>query len=129
MHSATNEILEFISALNHCWTFGDPADLKNFFHPEMLAVTPMDSFCLVGATACVAGWARFRETTVIKSWTEANHIVRNFGNAAVVAYTYEIAFSMNGKDYCEQGRDLFFLIHENGRWQVVADQFSPVPKN
>lgn len=129
MQSSTDEILEFISALNKCWTIGDPADLKNFFHQDMLAITPVDSFCLVGGPACVAGWTKFRETTAIKSWTEANHIVRNFGNTAVVAYTYEIAFSMNGKDHLEHGRDLFFLIHENDRWQVVADQFSPIPKN
>lgn len=34
---------------------------------------------------------------------------------------------MNGHRIEQAGRDLFFLIREKGRWQAVADQFSPFP--
>jgi hypothetical protein len=122
------EILKFIHDLNQCWTFGNPADLVNYFHEQMLAITPMDKFCRNGRTECVEGWAGFNRSTKISSWQESGHIVRRFGEAAVVAYDYVIEFAMNGKDYKEQGRDMFFLIRENGRWWAVADQFSSVPK-
>jgi hypothetical protein len=34
-----NEILEFIENLNKCWTNGNPEDLNNYFHENMVAIS------------------------------------------------------------------------------------------
>jgi ketosteroid isomerase-like protein len=34
---------------------------------------------------------------------------------------------MGGQEMAMKGRDMFFLVREEDRWLVVADQFSPEP--
>ena len=121
------EIWSTIRTLNDAWTNGNPDDLADYFHPRMIAVTPVDRLRREGAEACVAGWKGFAEATRIHRWQEFDPLIQVYGDAAVVAYYYEIDFDMGGRRIDESGRDLFFLVREHGRWWVVADQFSAYP--
>lgn len=121
------EIWSAVRALNEAWTRGDPDDLAAYFHPQMVAITPVDRLRRDGAEACIAGWKGFAEATRIHRWKELDPLIRVYGDAAVVTYYYEIDFDMNGRRFEQAGRDLFFLIREHGRWWVVADQFSGYP--
>ena len=121
------DIWAFIRAMNDAWTKGDPESLTDFFHPEMIAVTPVDRLRHESGAACVAGWSRFAQAVHILSWQEREPLIRVFGDAAVVCYYYDTVFEMNGRRIESSGRDLFYLIRDRGRWLVVADQFSPFP--
>ncbi len=80
------EIWEMIQAMNRAWTVdGKPEELKNYFHKNMVAITPTNQKRLEGAEACVASWKAFADSAKINYWKE------------------------------------------NGKWLVVADQFSPYP--
>jgi len=50
------------------------------------------------------------------------------GKLAVVTCYYDMSYEMSGKTINTGGRDIFILINEYGKWWVVADQFSPYPK-
>ena len=121
------EIWATIRALNDTWTRGNPDALAKFFHPHMIAVTPVDRLRREGAAACIAGWKGFAEAARIHCWREIDPLIRVYGDAAIVSYYYEIDFEMDGRRQTHGGRDLFFLVRENGRWLSVADQFSPYP--
>ena len=121
------EIWATVRAMNDAWTKGNPDDLAQFFHPQMLAITPTDRLRRDGADECIAGWKGFTEAARIHSWREIEPLIRIYGEAAVVTYFYEISFDMGGRRYEEGGRDLFFFVRENGRWWAVADQFSSYP--
>jgi len=118
------EVWDTIRAVNEAWTRGDPDQLRAFFHPRMVAITPSDRLRREGVEACLAGWKAFVEATRIHSWRERDPLVQVYGDAAVVTYYYDIDFEMNGERRQEGGRDMFFLVREDGRWWVVADQFS-----
>lgn len=124
---AEQEIWSTIRAINDAWTQGHPDDLADYFHPRMVAVTPVDRLRREGAEACIAGWKGFADAARIHRWQEFDPLIRIFGDAAVVAYYYEIDFEMGGRRIEQAGRDLFSLIRESGRWWVVADQFSAYP--
>jgi len=121
------EVWRTVQALNHAWTSGDADDLVEYFHPEMIAITPTDRDRLVGREACIAAWRRFTEATTTLRWRETDPLVRVYGDAAVVAYNYELACEMDGRQVTMAGRDMFFFVLEAGRWLAVADQFSGVP--
>jgi len=121
------EIWATLRAVNDAWTQGNPDDLAYYFHPQMLAITPVDRFRRDGAPACIAGWKGFADAARIHRWQEFDPLIRVYGDAAVASYYYEIDFEMGGSRIEQSGRDLFFLVREDGRWQVVADQFSPYP--
>ena len=126
---AQREIWAVVRALNEAWTRGDPAALTDYFHPGMVAITPMDRLRREGAAACIAGWQGFAKAARIDRWEESDPLIRVYGDAAVVSYYYAIDFEMGGKRYKEGGRDLFFLVRENGCWWAVADQFSSFPSD
>ena len=121
------EILEFVRAMNRCWTAGDPSELKNYFHKDMVAITPTGRYRLEGREACVAAWSSFARNARIHTWKERDHKIQVYGSAAVVTYYYDISFDMGGQSFHVGGRDMFTLIKENGRWWAVADQFSSFP--
>ena len=117
-----------LRALNDAWTQGHPDDLVDYFHPRMVAVTPVDRHRRDGGAACVAGWKGFADNARIDTWREIDPVVKVFGDAAVVAYDFEMAFEMGGQRIETGGRDLFFFVRENGRWWAVGDQYSPYPR-
>lgn len=121
------EIWQTVRALNAAWTQGDADDLADYFHPDMIAITASDRLRRVGAADCIAGWKGFAEAATIHHWREIDPIIRVHGDAAVVAYYFDMSFDMGGRTLTLGGRDMFFLVRENGRWWAVADQFSGYP--
>ena len=121
------EIWATVRALNDAWTKGNPDDLAEFFHQDMVAITPTDRLRLEGRAACVAGWKRFASAARIHRWEEREPVIHVYGNSALVAYYFEISFDMGGQTFDTNGRDMFFFVRENGGWWAVADQFSPYP--
>ncbi|TAJ94419.1 MAG: nuclear transport factor 2 family protein [Gammaproteobacteria bacterium] len=122
-----NEIWATVRAMNDAWTKGNPDDLSRFFHKDMVAITATDRNRLDGGAACIAGWKGFCAAARIHKWEEKDPVIHVYGNAAVVAYFYEMSFDMGGKTIVTGGRDMFFFVKEGEKWWAVADQFSPYP--
>lgn len=121
------EALTFVKALNETWTKGDGSALRDYFHPDMVAITATDHDILRGREACLASWQSFAGAAKVRCWKEVEPDVRLHGNTAVVTYVYDMAFDMDGETIELGGRDMFVLVKEAGRWWAIADQFSPFP--
>lgn len=121
------EIWTTVRAMNDAWTKGNPDDLGDFFHQDMVAITATDRNRLNGGAACIAGWKGFSNAVHIHRWEEVDPVIHVYDNSAVVAYNFDMSFDMGGQTINMGGRDMFFFVKENGRWWAVADQFSPYP--
>jgi len=111
------EVWQTVVAMNHAWTTGHPEQLRDYFHTDMVAITPTERQRLEGRAACIAAWAAFVEQAKILDWKERDPKVTVFGtSAAVVTYYYAAKVEMAGKLVELTGRDMFFLVHEQGRW-------------
>lgn len=124
-----DDALAFVKALNVAWTKGAVEKLHDYFHPDMVAITATDRDILYGKDACFASWQNFARTATIHHWTEVDPKIKIFGNTAIVTYYFDMSFDMQGQTINLYGRDMFVLVNENGRWWVVADQFSDMPAN
>ncbi len=127
MQDIENQVWTLIQTMNKCWTEGDPNDLNNFFHDNMVAITPTDKERLEGKDACVKGWSAFAQNTKIHFYKETNPKIDIYGDTAIVTYYYDMSFDMAGQTINTGGRDMMILVNENGEWRVVANQFSPFP--
>ena len=119
-----------VQAMNRCWTCGDLSELdrlNDYFHDTMVAITPTDKHRLEGRETCVAAWKAFARNANVHYWKESDPKVQVYGNAAVVTYYYDMSFDMGGRTITTGGRDMFTLIHKDGKWWIVADHFSPYP--
>jgi len=124
------EIWETGSLINKLWAVDNkPEKLRNYFHPEMVAFTGGKRNRIEGRDTCVAAWKSFADAAMIYAWRETDPKIQIYGNSAIATYYYEITFDLNGKRYEEGGRDLLVLVRKNGKWLVVADHYSPYPKN
>ncbi len=124
------EVWEAVQKLNRLWAVEGKADqLKDYFHKGMTAITPNDRMRLEGGTACVGAWAAFAAEATIHYWKEIDPKVDVFGDGrcAVVTYYYETSFDIGGRTMTTSGRDMLFMVNEDSRWWVVADQFSGYP--
>ena len=95
----------------------------------MVAVTPTDLRRIERGGNCVAGWKKFAENTKIHFWKESEPKVQIYGEGkfAIVTYYFDMSFDMDGQTINMKGRDMFSLVNENGKWLIVADQFSQFP--
>jgi ketosteroid isomerase-like protein len=126
-----NEVWGTVQALNRLWTVEDKPDrLGKYFHERMIAVTPTDRLRREGSEACVAGWKAFTDHAKIHYWKEIDPLIEVYGEGrfAVAAYYFEMSVEMGGQTFKLEGRDMFSLVKEDGKWQVVSDQFSPYPQ-
>ena len=130
MNQKELEVWANVQAMNRCWTGGTHEELErltDYFHKTMVAITPTDRFRIEGRDACVAGWSGFAHAVTIDSWLEKEPKIQIYNETAIVTYYFEMACGMGGGNVRLEGRDMLTLVKENGRWQVVADQFSPYP--
>jgi len=121
------EVWTTVRAMNDAWSKGNPDDLANFFHPDIVIITPTESERLEGRAACIAPWKNFCKMAQIQRWEEQDPVVRVHGNAAAVVYSYVMLFDLGGGTTRTDGRDMFFFVKEGGKWQVIAHQFSRHP--
>jgi predicted enzyme related to lactoylglutathione lyase len=127
-HPSKNEIWNTLRKLNDAWTKGNPDELAQYFHPNMVAIAATERLRIEGGEACVASWKNFALAARIHRWQETEPRINLYGDAAVVTYYFDIAFDMGPQKVEMRGRDMFFFVRENGRWLAVADQFSPYPQ-
>ena len=120
-------IWKTIIEMNRLWTDrNEPKSLCQWFHPHMIAACAGETDFRIGQDMCVDGWKGFCERVSDLSFKETSPVVRFYGggSTAIVAYKFNCSFTMNGAKTELFGRDLFTLVKENDRWQVVADHFS-----
>jgi len=120
-----------IREMNRCWTAGwHEEQFRQYIHPDAVAVVPTTPGRLEGRDAFVAGWRDFAQAAVVHEWKETGHKVQIYagGKCAVVTYFFSITFAMGVEKQTMQGRDMLFLLKEGRKWLVVADQFSPEPR-
>lgn len=124
------EVWQTVQELNEVWTVdGDTTKLENYFHESMVAIVPTTNERLCGRDACIAGWKGFVDAAKIHYWKEIDPLIQiyNNGTSAVVTYYFDMSVDMFGTTMRLRGRDMMTLVNEDGRWWLVADQFSPFP--
>ena len=125
------EIEAMLRAMNRCWTetWNEKA-FRQYIHPDAVAIAPSTPGRLEGRDAYVAGWRDFVHATTIRRWNETGHHIHIYAGrqCAVATYFFTITFALGGHEQTMNGRDMFFLVRENGQWLVAADQFSPEPQ-
>ncbi|MCX6690564.1 MAG: nuclear transport factor 2 family protein [Methanoregula sp.] len=125
-----HEVEMTIRAMNRCWTEAwNETEFKEYIHPDAVAIVPATPGRLEGRAAYIAGWKSFVDTTKVHEWKERDHHVHIYasGRCAVVTYLFSITLKKGGHLHVMNGRDMFFLVREQRKWLVVADQFSPEP--
>src|SRR3989338_5566090 len=114
LSSVQEEIWQTIQAVNRAWTTDhQPEKLNDYFHENMIAITPTDKERREGREACVAGWTAFAKMTTVHFFKEIDPSIDVYGNEqfAVVTYYFDMSFTVHGSSVAMTmgGRDMFSL--------------------
>ena len=112
-------IHQIIKKINQCWLEGHPEKLNQFFHDNMMIVSPDFKIMGMGKAVCVKSYSDLITRAVIKDYQESDPEIQVWANTATAVYNFEMAWEMDGKSFRESGRDFFVFAHENGRWLAV----------
>jgi hypothetical protein len=110
------EVWKTVQELNQLWTSRkQPDQLANYFHRDMVAISPSARQRIEGRNACVAAWKSFADSVTIRWWKETDPMVELFGGnkVAIVTYYYEMSCDMQGQALSFRGRDMFTMVNEN----------------
>lgn len=130
MNELEREVWKVVSDMNRAWSVDLNTDvLKDYFHKDMVAITATDRERIVGRDACVAAWKLFVDRFHTDYFRETDPLVQIHagGTCAVVTCYFDMFYSAGESKFTAGGRDMFVLVKEDGKWWIIADQFSPYP--
>lgn len=113
------EIRRILRSLNQAWVSGEPEQMANFFHPQVVFVSPDLHTRMQGREACVATYKEFCDHAKVLSFSESEAAIEVWGTTAVALYHFEIRYEMNQQALHETGQDLFVFAREDGEWKAV----------
>jgi hypothetical protein len=121
-NAAEKEVWEVIQRINSAWLEKQPERLRELVHDRIVIVGADGRRYGEGSAACVDSYRSFAEQASVSFYQESDRQVDVYGAVAVVAYRFEIEYTMNGQTSRDTGRDLFVLQKEDDRWLAVWRQ-------
>jgi len=118
-HSANEEIKSLLRKINDAWLNGNPDELTEYFHEDMVMKGPDFQTVGKGRETCVQGYKDFLNMAVVKNYEESEPDINAWGNTAVATLPWLMTYELNGQNYTESGHDTFVFTRENGEWLAV----------
>jgi ketosteroid isomerase-like protein len=121
------EILKILQKINEAWSKGHPEELAEYFHEDLVILSPTLQRMGEGKEACVKSYKDFLEHADIHEYKERDHMIDVWGKTAVATYAFDISYEMNGQTSRESGHDMFVFNREAEKWLAVWRMVIPSP--
>jgi uncharacterized protein (TIGR02246 family) len=113
------EIGHLIERINEAWLNGRAEELSELFHPDMVMALHGFVSRAVGRDVCVESYKDFTRHATVKKFKPTAAEVDVWGDTAVAYYSWDIEFTVKGKNRSETGHDLFVFRKGEGGWRAV----------
>lgn len=110
---------------NKAWSSGRPEDLNQYFHDSIIIVSPDMKILGAGKELCIQSYIDFLNRATDIHFHDHEPEVHIFENTAIVFYTYDISWQVDGKQFQETGKELYVLNKLKGQWLIVMRQLMP----
>jgi len=121
------DIRGLLQKISEAWLKGDPDDLLEFFHEDLVIMSPDIERMGVGKTACIQSYKDFIAHATVHEYKEYDHTIDVWGDTAVSIYAFDVTYAMKGQTYNETGHDIFVYNREDDKWLVVWRMVIPSP--
>jgi ketosteroid isomerase-like protein len=115
----SHEIRDLIDRINRTWLKGEPADLIEFFHPDIVIQPPGDAPRVHGIDDCIASYEAFVRDAHFKRFTPGDAEIDVFGDTAIATYRYRIVYELAGATHDEAAGELLVFLRVGQRWRVA----------
>jgi ketosteroid isomerase-like protein len=122
------EIRQILKDINRAWTGGNPDELNQHFHDDMIIAQPGFGIRGEGRNACVESYKQFAGMANVQNLKESEMVILVWGDTAVASYRFDIEYELEGQSHQDAGYDLFVLARQGGKWLAVWRTILPVPE-
>ncbi|MBN2410246.1 nuclear transport factor 2 family protein [candidate division KSB1 bacterium] len=113
------KIKDILKNVNIAWSSGNPEDLMNYFHDNMLIISPDMKILGYGKENCIKSYIDFLNQATIIDYQKNVPEIHIFENTAIVFYTYNISWKTNNKLFNEKGKEIYVLNKHKNKWLIV----------
>lgn len=125
----TDQVRDFLLALNDCWQSSDLTGLPDFYHPDVVLLPPDMGEPICGREAVVGSYREFRQAATLKDFqvsgleifdfpfSDANGDTRFASHMAHLTFT--VAYELEGDDYVETGMEVYALAEVEGALKII----------
>jgi ketosteroid isomerase-like protein len=121
-----NEIRQTVEGINEASRKGDIETLKNFCHEDVVIVPPGFVQRAEGRDTYLKSVEDFCATGIVLEYKELSMKIDVFGDVAIVYYSYETKWKMEGKTFNETGNDVMVLNRTKGKWLLIWRTLIPL---
>ena len=114
-----SEILNIIKNINKSWLEGRIEDLRNYFHKDIIMISPDFKSRLTGIDEIIKGYKDFYNSSKTFSFEESDFHIKIFDGTASADYFYHIVYEINNKKYDGTGREIWTFSKINNYWLAV----------
>ena len=120
-----NEVKGVLKAVNGAWSSGKPEDLKDYFHDDIVIVSPELKILGAGKENCIQSYIDFLDRSRVIEYTDTDPEIRIFEDTAIAFCRYTISWETGGKFLKEEGQELYVFTKQNAQWLVVMRKLMP----
>ena len=113
------ELWNIMQQINKSWLSGQPAQLADYFHENVVFNSPDLKRQSIGKDICVQSYIDFMNNSKVLFCNETNPIVHVFNNTAIVTYNFEMKYEQQNKVYHETGTDIMIFNKHQNSWKAV----------
>ncbi|MBD0331587.1 MAG: nuclear transport factor 2 family protein [Chitinophagaceae bacterium] len=113
------DLWNIMQQINNCWYKGQPAQLADYFHDNIVFNSPDLKQQFTGKEICIKSYIDFLSNSKVLLYNETNPIVHVFDNTAIITYDFEMKYEQKDKVYHETGTDIMIFNKQQNSWKVV----------
>ncbi len=113
------EFVFFVEAMDRCWMEGRFEELSAFLAEDTVLVAPGGQVRIEGLGPAVESYREFMSHSHVQRYATADHAVTVRGDTAVIEYRWEMAWSGDGTEHNDAGREVLVLAHRDSKWRVI----------
>jgi len=114
-----NEIRRTVEGINEASRKGDIDTLKHFCHKDVVIVPPGFVQRAEGRDTYLKSVEDFCAKGTFLEYKELSMKIDVFGDVAIIYYSYETKWEMEGKTFSETGNDVMVLSRTEGKWLLI----------
>ncbi len=113
------ELWDVVKRINNCWYQGQPSDIEDYFHRDVVFNSPDFKQQISGKVNCINTYIEFMSSSKVLLYNEKKPVIHQYGETAIVNYDFEMKYEQNGKLNHETGTDVMVFCKDLGHWKVV----------
>lgn len=113
------EIEEVIKHFNRGWTKGEFNMLENIMYEDVIFVAPDLKTQILGMENCINTIKEYNVAASTSLFDATNTDIKMWDDMAVVTLSYYIEYTMNNKNYKENGTEFWMLKKFDQRWKII----------